>query len=80
MTGFFSLSARSPFGRRPFYPDDPVDPVRSSFKDENPFLFLPYFELRFIRVSNWPFVWPAAALTPETCLPRRSSPERRRDT
>ena len=47
LTGFFSPSARSPFGRRPFYPDDPVDPVQFSFKDENPFLFLPYFDLRF---------------------------------
>ena len=45
----FSPSARSPFGRRPFYPDDPVDPVQFSFKDENPFLFLPYFKLRFFR-------------------------------
>ena len=36
--GIFSPSARSPFGRRPFYPDDPVDPVQFSFKDENPFL------------------------------------------
>ncbi len=45
--GIFSPSARSPFGRRPFYPDDPVDPVQFSFKDENPFLFLPYFDLRF---------------------------------
>jgi hypothetical protein len=47
LTGFFSPSARSPFGRRPFYPDDPVDPVQFSFKDKNPFLFLPYFDLRF---------------------------------
>ena len=47
LTGFFSPSARSPFGRRPFYPDDPFDPVQFSFKDENPFLFLPYFDLRF---------------------------------
>ena len=47
LTGFFSPSARSPFGRRPFYPDDPVDPVQFSFKDDNLFLFLPYFDLRF---------------------------------
>jgi hypothetical protein len=33
-----SPSARSPFGRRPFYPDDPVDPVQFSFKDDYPFL------------------------------------------
>ena len=25
MTGFFSPSARSPFARRPFYPNDPVE-------------------------------------------------------
>ena len=42
LTGFFSPSARSPFGRRPFYPDYPVDPVQFSFKDENPFLFLSF--------------------------------------
>jgi hypothetical protein len=47
LTGFFSPSARSPFGRRPFYPDDPVNPVQLPIKDENPFLFLPYFDLRF---------------------------------
>ena len=33
--GFFSPPARSPFGRRPLYP---VDPVQFSLKDENPFL------------------------------------------
>ena len=63
--GIFSPSARSPFGRRPFYPDDPVDPVQFSFKDENPFLFLPYFDLRFFTFlfwSDWPFFWPEAAL------------------
>ena len=57
LTGFFSPSARSPFGRRPFYPDDPVDPVQFSFKDENPFLFLPYFDLRFFTFLSrldWP--------------------------
>jgi hypothetical protein len=52
LTGFFSPSARSPFGRRPFYPDDPVDPVQFSFKDKNPFLFLPYFDLRFFEKSK----------------------------
>ena len=41
--GIFSPSARSPFGRRPFYPDDPVDPVQFSFKDENPFLIFAVF-------------------------------------
>ena len=54
--GIFSPSARSPFGRRPFYPDDPVDPVQFSFKDENPFLFLSYFDLRFLKFlfrSDW---------------------------
>ena len=50
LTGFFSPSARSPSGRRPFYPDDPVDHVQFSFKDENPFLFLLYFDLlAFLR-------------------------------
>ena len=47
--GIFSPSARSPFGRRPFYPDDPVDPVQFSFKDENQFLLLSYFDLRFLK-------------------------------
>jgi hypothetical protein len=41
--GIFSPSARSSFGRRPFYPDDPVDPVPFSFKDENPFLVFAVF-------------------------------------
>ncbi|CAB1069747.1 hypothetical protein D1AOALGA4SA_750 [Olavius algarvensis Delta 1 endosymbiont] len=41
----FSPSARSPFGRRPFNPDDPVNLVRFSFKDENLFLF-------FCRILN----------------------------
>ena len=41
--GIFSPSARSPFGRRPFYPDDPVDPVQFSFKDENQFLIFAVF-------------------------------------
>ena len=62
VTGFFSPSARSPFGRRPFHPDDPV---QFSFKDENPFLFLPYFNLRFFTFLarlKWPFFWPAAPL------------------
>jgi hypothetical protein len=39
LTGLFSPSARSPFGRRLFYPDAPVDPVQFSFKDEYTFLF-----------------------------------------
>jgi len=30
---------RDVFGRRPLYPDDPVDPVQLYFKDKNPFLF-----------------------------------------
>ena len=28
LTGFFFACGASPFGRRPLYPDDPVDPVR----------------------------------------------------
>ena len=38
--GIFSPSARSPFGRRPFYPDDPV---QFCFKDENPFFIFAVF-------------------------------------
>ena len=34
---FFAFGER-PFGRRPLYPDDPVDPVQLPFKDKNPFL------------------------------------------
>ena len=101
--GIFSPSARSPFGRRPFYPDDPVDlPARAFthcliFCGMEPYvsirlvgrlylhgrrvlsnfllkmrihsLFLPYFNLRFFRVSFSikPAVYlPAAGLTPET--------------
>ena len=46
LTGFFSPSARSPFGRRPFYPDDPA---QFSFKDENPFLFCRILIFAFLR-------------------------------
>jgi hypothetical protein len=69
--GIFSPSARSPFGRRPFYPDDPVDPVQFSFKDENPFLFLPYFNLRFFTFLfrlDWPLFRSAAALVSVTII------------
>jgi hypothetical protein len=52
LTGFFSPSARSPFGRRPFYFDDPVNPVQFPINDENPILFLPYFDLRFFYVFS----------------------------
>jgi hypothetical protein len=38
LTGFFRLR-REAFGRRPQYPDNPVDPVKGFFKDKNPFLF-----------------------------------------
>ena len=60
--GIFSPSVRSPFGRRPFYPDDPVDPVQFSFKDENPFLifgrilifaFLCFLLFFFISHANY---------------------------
>jgi hypothetical protein len=34
---FFACGERT-FGRRPLYPDDPVDPVQLFFKDKNPFL------------------------------------------
>jgi hypothetical protein len=36
--GIFFASGERPFGRRPLYPDDPVDPVKLLFKDKNPFL------------------------------------------
>ena len=38
--GFFACG-ETPFGRRPLYPDDPVNPVQLLSKDKNPFLFLP---------------------------------------
>jgi hypothetical protein len=37
--GIFFACGERPFGRRPSYPDDPVDPVQLLFKDKNPFLF-----------------------------------------
>ncbi len=33
----FSACGEGPFGRRPYYPNDPVDPVQFFFR--NPFLF-----------------------------------------
>jgi hypothetical protein len=36
--GIFFACGERPFGRRPLYPDDPVDPVQLLFKDKNPFL------------------------------------------
>jgi hypothetical protein len=48
ITGIFFACGEGPFGRRPLYPDDPVNPVQLSFKDKNPFLFLPYFNLRHL--------------------------------
>jgi hypothetical protein len=38
--GIFFACGERPFGRRPLYPDDPVDPVQLPFKDKNPFLFI----------------------------------------
>jgi hypothetical protein len=38
--GNFSPCGERSFGRRPLYPDDPVDPVQFLFKDQNPFLFV----------------------------------------
>jgi hypothetical protein len=35
---FFACGER-PFGRRPLYPDDPVNPVQLLFIDKKPFLF-----------------------------------------
>ena len=35
----FSACGERPFGRRPFCPDDPADPVQLLFNDKNPFLF-----------------------------------------
>jgi hypothetical protein len=37
--GIFFACGERPFGRRPLYPDDPVDSVQLLFKDKNPFLF-----------------------------------------
>jgi hypothetical protein len=37
--GFFFACGERLFGRRPLYPDNPVDPVQLLFKDKNPFLF-----------------------------------------
>jgi len=47
--GIFFAFGEEPFRPKAVYPDDPVDPVQFSFKDENPYLFLPYFNLRFFR-------------------------------
>jgi hypothetical protein len=33
LLGFFFACGERPFGRRPLYPDDPVDPVQLFFKD-----------------------------------------------
>ena len=37
--GIFFACGERPFGRRPLYPDDPVNPVHLLFIDKNPFLF-----------------------------------------
>jgi hypothetical protein len=37
--GIFFAWGERPFGRRPHYPDDPVDPVQLLFKDNNPSIF-----------------------------------------
>jgi hypothetical protein len=34
--GIFFACGERPFGRRPLYPDDPVDPVQLLFNDKNP--------------------------------------------
>ena len=34
--GIFFACGEDPFGRRPLYPDDPVDPVQLLSKDNNP--------------------------------------------
>jgi hypothetical protein len=36
--GIFFAYGETPFGRRPLYPDDPVDPVQFIIKNKNPFL------------------------------------------
>jgi len=66
--GIFFACGEGLFGRRPLYPDDPVNPVQLSFKGKNPFLFLPYFNLRrlsFLFRFDRPFFWPAAGLNPK---------------
>jgi hypothetical protein len=40
--GIFFACGERPFGRRPLYPADPVDPVQLLFKDKN--LFLPLYD------------------------------------
>jgi hypothetical protein len=35
--GIFFACGERPFGRRPLYPDDPVNPVQLLFIDKNPF-------------------------------------------
>jgi hypothetical protein len=47
----------SPFDRRPFYPDDPVDPVQISFKNKNPVLFFRILNsafFTFLHCLDWP--------------------------
>ena len=56
LTGFFFACGESPFGRRPLYPDDPVDPVQLLFKDKNPFLFfavLRYLSALYETTPKW---------------------------
>ncbi|CAB1075944.1 hypothetical protein D1AOALGA4SA_3746 [Olavius algarvensis Delta 1 endosymbiont] len=36
--GIFFACGKGPFGRKPHYLDDPVDPVQLFFKNKNPFL------------------------------------------
>ena len=74
--GIFFACGERPFGRRPSYPDDPVDPVQLLFKDKNPFLFLAVLRYLFFLdftnqgffLSDRPLFWPAAGLTPETFI------------
>jgi len=47
--GIFFACGERPFGRRPLYPDDPVDPVQLLYKDKNPFFFFAYFGIRNSR-------------------------------
>jgi hypothetical protein len=55
--GIFPPTARSPIGRRPFYPDDPVDPVHFSFE-----IRIHSYFLKFLFELNRTVFCPAAGL------------------
>ncbi len=62
---FFARGERF-FGRRPLYPDDPVDPVQLLFKDKNPFLlFSCETKYKFLLRLNYQLFRQAAGLKPD---------------